>query len=63
MFEGGEFEWRTWAARSVTRASSRCIRCCKKSLDPGFAVRDLLLSLASPFHWKSECTVDLRVVQ
>ena len=46
VFEGGEFEWRTCAARSVTRASNRCIRCCKKSLDPGFAPRDLLPRLA-----------------
>ena len=28
VFEGGEL-CRTWAARSVTRDSRRCIRCCR----------------------------------
>ena len=38
VFEGGEFvECRTCEAKSVTSDSNRCIRCCRNSLEPGFA--------------------------
>lgn len=57
VFEGGELEWRTWAAKSVTNDSKRCIRCCRKSRDPGFADRDfLLLSLVSRGGYTAERT-------